>query len=36
LERARVRTQEILAGPPPDHIPPKVDEEIRKRFPIRL
>ena len=36
LEQARVRTEEILAGPPPSHIPAEIDREIRERFPIRL
>jgi trimethylamine--corrinoid protein Co-methyltransferase len=36
LERARARTQEILAGPPPDHIPREVDAKIRERLPIHL
>ena len=36
LERARQRTQELLAAPPPDHIEEAVDREIRSRFPIRL
>ncbi len=36
LERARTRTRELLAAPPPDHIPDEVDREIRARFPIRL
>ena len=36
LSRARERTRELLAAPPPDHIHPEVDGEIRARFPIRL
>ena len=36
LEQARARTAEILAGPPPTHIAPETDAEIRARFPIRL
>jgi trimethylamine--corrinoid protein Co-methyltransferase len=36
LEKARARTAELLAAPPPSHIPEEVDAEIRARFPIRL
>ncbi len=36
LELARDKTAELLAAPPPDHIPADVDREIRRRFPIRL
>ena len=36
LASARERTREILSAPPPDHISPEVDAEIRVRFPIRL
>ena len=35
LEQARVRTGELLAEPPPRHIPADLDGEIRARFPIR-
>ena len=35
LERARQRTQELLANPPPSHIPDDVDRDIRRLFPIR-
>jgi trimethylamine--corrinoid protein Co-methyltransferase len=36
LDRARVRTRDILAAHYPRHIGPAVDSEIRARFPIRL
>ena len=36
LERARERTREILAAPPPDHVPADVDRSIRQNYPIRL
>lgn len=36
LARARERTRALLAAPPPQHIPPEIDREIRARFPIRL
>ncbi|MEM7224511.1 MAG: trimethylamine methyltransferase family protein [Pseudomonadota bacterium] len=36
LFRARERTRELLAAPPPDHITPQIDSEIRSRFPIHL
>ena len=36
LEKARVRTQELLAAPLPSHIPAEIDAEIRKRFPIHV
>ena len=36
LEQARVRTRELLAEPPPQHIPADIDAEIRLHFPIRL
>ena len=36
LAEARLRTREILAGPPPRHISPEVDTAVRARFPIRL
>ena len=36
LEHARLRTQAILSGSPPAHIPPAIDREIRARFPIHL
>ncbi|MFC3614156.1 trimethylamine methyltransferase family protein [Lutimaribacter marinistellae] len=35
LERARLRTRELLARPGPDHIPSDLDRAIRERFPIR-
>ncbi len=35
-ERARDRVAEILAAPPPDHLSPKAEAEIRSRFPIHL
>jgi len=35
LERARQRTQELLAHPAPSHIPKDVDRDIRQHFPIR-
>ncbi len=36
LERARVRTRDLLRAPPPDHLPVEIDAQIRSRFPIRL
>ncbi len=36
LERARLRTAEMLAAPAPAHISPDVDAEIRTRWPIHL
>jgi trimethylamine--corrinoid protein Co-methyltransferase len=36
VQRARKRTQEILASHYPDHIDPDVDAKIRRDFPIRL
>jgi trimethylamine--corrinoid protein Co-methyltransferase len=36
LERARQRTRALLAAPPPGHIAPQTDAEIRARVPIRL
>lgn len=36
LERARIRTRELLSAPEPTHIAPETDAEIRARFPIRL
>ena len=36
LARARRRTRELLAEPAPAHIPPEIDAEICKLFPIRL
>ena len=36
VQRARKRTQEILASHYPDHIDPDVDATIRRNFPIRL
>ena len=36
VQRARKRTQEILASHYPDHIDPDVDARIRRNFPIRL
>jgi trimethylamine--corrinoid protein Co-methyltransferase len=36
IQRARKRTQEILASHYPDHIAPDVDAKIRRDFPIRL
>jgi trimethylamine--corrinoid protein Co-methyltransferase len=35
LERARLRTQELLSHPAPNHISPEIDRDIRARFPIR-
>jgi trimethylamine--corrinoid protein Co-methyltransferase len=35
LERARQRTQELLATPDPTHIPTEIDLEVRRHFPIR-
>ncbi|NOD95069.1 methyltransferase [Ruegeria sp. HKCCD4884] len=35
LERARLRTQELLANPSPTHIPEDMDKAIRQHFPIR-
>ena len=35
-ERAEVRVQEILSSHYPTYIDPKLDEEIRRRFPILL
>ncbi len=35
LERARLRTEEMLAHPAPTHIPHEIDRDIRQRFPIR-
>jgi len=32
LEQARERTRELLAAPPPLHIPPDIDRTIRERF----
>ncbi len=36
VQRARKRTQEILASHYPNHIDPDVDAKIRRNFPIRL
>ena len=36
LTEARQKTRELLAEPPPRHIPGEIDREIRKRFPVRL
>ena len=36
LEQARLKTHELLAEPPPQHIPEEIDADIRRRFPIRL
>jgi trimethylamine--corrinoid protein Co-methyltransferase len=36
VQRARKRTQEILASHYPDHIDPDLDARIRRNFPIRL
>ena len=36
IQRARKRTQEILASHYPDHIDPDLDATIRRNFPIRL
>lgn len=36
LEKARVRTRELLAAPLPSHIPAEIDAEIRKRFPVHV
>ena len=36
VQRARKRTQEILASHYPHHIDPDVDARIRRNFPIRL
>ncbi|MCP9481117.1 trimethylamine methyltransferase family protein [Shimia sp. CNT1-13L.2] len=36
LERARARTRELLAAPPPPHIAPDIDADIRAHYPIRL
>ncbi len=36
IQRARKRTQEILANHYPDHIDPDLDARIRRNFPIRL
>ena len=35
LERARIKTRELLSMPAPSHISDKLDQEIRSRFPIR-
>lgn len=35
LERARIKTRELLSMPAPSHISGKLDQEIRSRFPIR-
>ncbi|MEL7014232.1 MAG: trimethylamine methyltransferase family protein [Pseudomonadota bacterium] len=35
LERARHRTEELLAAPPPDHIPAPVERELQMHFPLR-
>ena len=35
-DRARTAVAEILAAPPPDHLPPAADQAIRARFPIEL
>ncbi|MGI9304666.1 MAG: trimethylamine methyltransferase family protein [Gammaproteobacteria bacterium] len=35
-ERARVRAREILGEHYPSYIPPDVDADLRRRFPIRL
>ena len=35
-KRARARVEEILSAPPPGHLDPARDQEIRRRFPIRL
>jgi trimethylamine--corrinoid protein Co-methyltransferase len=35
-ERAQDRAAEILSRPPPDHLSPKAEAEIRARFPIHL
>ena len=34
--RAAARVREILAGHHPSHVPEAVDEEIRRKFPVRL
>lgn len=34
LERARIRTRELLSNPKPTHIPDEIDADIRKHFPI--
>lgn len=36
LEQARLKTRELQAETPPQHIPAEVDADIRRRFPIRL
>ncbi len=36
LERARLKTHDLLARDPPRHVSRATDDEIRKRFPIRL
>ncbi len=36
LERARIRTRELLSAPPPTHISDEVDRDVRAHFPIRL
>ena len=36
LEQARLKTRDLLAEPSPQHIPARLDAEIRQRFPIRL
>lgn len=35
-ERAQEKAREILAAPPPDHLTPEAEAEIRARFPIHL
>ena len=36
LQQAQQRTKQLLSEPPPQHVPQKVDQVIRNRFPIRL
>jgi trimethylamine--corrinoid protein Co-methyltransferase len=36
LERAQTRVREILSSHYPAYIDPGIDEEIRRRFPVRL
>ena len=36
LEKAREKTRELLAAPPPNHIPEDIKQEIYRRFPIKV
>jgi trimethylamine--corrinoid protein Co-methyltransferase len=36
LERARVRTAELMAAPPPDHLSADIDAAIRRQYRIHL